>query len=79
MLRVVDEERRQQHCSEIGSYLLERLHGLAAKHDIIGDVRGAGLMLGVELVKNRNTKVCAKLWLGQTGPEGQGRSLPDAL
>ncbi|GIL73055.1 hypothetical protein Vretifemale_3281 [Volvox reticuliferus] len=61
VLQVVDTERRQQHCAEVGAHLVERLTALAAKHDIIGDVRGAGLMLGVELVKDRKTKEPAKV------------------
>ena len=40
----------------MGGYLLTRLRELAEKHDIIGDVRGKGLMVGVELVKDRATK-----------------------
>eukprot|EP00198_Chlamydomonas_reinhardtii_P013617 XP_001702954.1 alanine-glyoxylate transaminase [Chlamydomonas reinhardtii] len=60
VLRVVDKEHRQAHCAAVGEHLLRRLRGLQAKHDIIGDVRGTGLMLGVELVKNRTTKEPAK-------------------
>ncbi|KAG2442564.1 hypothetical protein HXX76_002650 [Chlamydomonas incerta] len=60
VLRVVDKEHRQAHCAAVGEHLLRRLRGLQAKHDIIGDVRGAGLMLGLELVKNRATKEPAK-------------------
>jgi adenosylmethionine-8-amino-7-oxononanoate aminotransferase len=42
--------------AQVGGLLLERLRGLQAKHDIIGDVRGQGLMLGVEMVADRGTK-----------------------
>ena len=41
---------------QVGSLLLERLRALQAKHDVIGDVRGQGLMLGVEMVQDRGTK-----------------------
>jgi len=43
---------------QVGAHLTERLKNLASKHSIIGDVRGLGLMLGIELVKDRTTKVC---------------------
>lgn len=39
-----------------GEYLKERLQDLAARHEIIGDVRGIGLLLGLELVQNRSTR-----------------------
>jgi adenosylmethionine-8-amino-7-oxononanoate aminotransferase len=47
----------QARCAEVGNHLLRRLRELQAKHDIIGDVRGQGLMLGIEFVKDRKTKV----------------------
>jgi len=43
----------------IGNYLLNGLNELKAKHSIIGDVRGAGLFIGVELVKDRISKAPA--------------------
>lgn len=42
---------------QIGGHIQKGLQALKEKHSIIGDVRGQGLMLGVELVKDRETKV----------------------
>ena len=39
-----------------GQYFKERLRELALRHEMVGDVRGLGLLLGVELVRNRATK-----------------------
>ncbi|CAN1257357.1 Alanine--glyoxylate aminotransferase 2 homolog 1, mitochondrial [Linum perenne] len=60
VLRVLDKEKRQQHCSDVGSHIIKRLGDLKEKHDIIGDVRGRGLMLGIELVSDRKEKTPAK-------------------
>ncbi|KDD72990.1 class-III aminotransferase, partial [Helicosporidium sp. ATCC 50920] len=60
VLRVLDEERVQERARDVGEHLLRRLDQLKRRHDVIGDVRGAGLMLGVELVKDRGTKEPAK-------------------
>ncbi|MCF8098873.1 MAG: aminotransferase class III-fold pyridoxal phosphate-dependent enzyme, partial [Desulfarculaceae bacterium] len=56
VLEVVDRENLQQRCAEIGGYLLDGLGRLKEQHQIIGDVRGRGLMTGVELVKDRASK-----------------------
>uniref|UniRef100_A0A6V7QWD3 alanine--glyoxylate transaminase n=1 Tax=Ananas comosus var. bracteatus TaxID=296719 RepID=A0A6V7QWD3_ANACO len=60
VLNVLDKEKRQAHCADVGSHLIERLKSLQQKHEIIGDVRGRGLMLGVELVTDRKEKTPAK-------------------
>lgn len=54
---MVERDGLQAHCAQVGEHLLVRLRELQAKHDVIGDVRGTGLMLGVEMVKDRRTKV----------------------
>lgn len=60
VLKVLDKEKRQENCSTVGGHLLERIRNLQEKHKIIGDVRGRGLMIGVELVTDRDTKAPAK-------------------
>jgi alanine-glyoxylate transaminase/(R)-3-amino-2-methylpropionate-pyruvate transaminase len=55
-LEVIDKEGTQANALKVGTYLKERLTGLMDKHPLIGEVRGLGLMLGVELVKDRKTK-----------------------
>lgn len=55
VLDVVEEERLQDHAREAGGALLDRLRPLADRHPLVGDVRGSGLFLGVELVTHRET------------------------
>lgn len=45
-----------QNAAELGQYAIEALQEIAMRHPSIGDVRGIGLMIGVEFVKNRETK-----------------------
>lgn len=60
VLEVIDQENLQKNSLEKGDYLLKGLQRLMDKHYLIGDVRGKGLMIGVELVKDRRTKEPAK-------------------
>ena len=60
VLEVIEREGLQANSLAIGNYLQAGFRKLAEKHAIIGDVRGKGLMLGVELVKDRESKTPAK-------------------
>jgi alanine-glyoxylate transaminase/(R)-3-amino-2-methylpropionate-pyruvate transaminase len=60
VLEVIEREKLQENSLKMGNYILAGLEKLKTKHEIIGDVRGKGLMLGIELVKNRSTKEPAK-------------------
>lgn len=55
-LEVMEKEADPQHCQAMGELLMEGLNKMAEKHSLIGEVRGKGLMLGVELVQNRQSK-----------------------
>jgi 4-aminobutyrate aminotransferase len=56
VIRVIEEDDLRTNARVVGDYLLKRMHELQEKHAVIGDVRGMGLMLGIELVKDRKTK-----------------------
>lgn len=45
-----------KNSAEVGAFMIDRLRELQQKHQIIGDVRGKGLMIGIELVRDRATK-----------------------
>ena len=55
VLDVVEREQLQLHAQQVGGHLLDALRALADRHALVGDVRGAGLFLGVELVRSRET------------------------
>ncbi len=60
VLKVMEEEDRQEHARVTGEYLKKALVELGKKHQAIGDVRGHGLFLGIELV-NRDGKPLTEL------------------
>jgi 4-aminobutyrate aminotransferase len=55
VLDVLISERLIENAEKIGSYLMKRLKELQEKYEIIGDVRGKGMMIGVEFVKDRKS------------------------
>ncbi len=56
VLDVVADERLQHRAAILGDRLLDGLRGLATRHQRIGDVRGTGLFVGVELVADRERR-----------------------
>ncbi|CAN5248901.1 aspartate aminotransferase family protein [soil metagenome] len=56
VIKVIEEEDLRKNAKVVGDYFREKLEELKEKYQIIGDVRGMGLMQGIELVKDRKTK-----------------------
>jgi len=56
VIDVIKEEKLLENSTRQGTYLMKRLKEMQQKYPMIGDVRGKGLMIGVELVKDQDTK-----------------------
>jgi 4-aminobutyrate aminotransferase-like enzyme/Ser/Thr protein kinase RdoA (MazF antagonist) len=59
VLDIIARDRLRDNATVIGDYLLARFRDMQARHDCIGDVRGMGLFLGLDLVKDRSSKAYA--------------------
>ena len=55
-LKVIEAENHLENCRRMGAYITAGLRRLQEKYELIGDVRGPGLMIGIELVRNRETR-----------------------
>jgi 4-aminobutyrate aminotransferase len=55
----IEEQKLLTNCTETGAYLRGRLEEVKEKHEIVGDVRGMGLLQAIELVEDRKTKTPA--------------------
>ena len=58
-LEVIEREQLVENAALVGAYALQRLHDMKRRHALIGDVRGRGLLLGLELVNDRHLKTPA--------------------
>jgi alanine-glyoxylate transaminase/(R)-3-amino-2-methylpropionate-pyruvate transaminase len=74
-LEVIDAEGIQENARVVGGHLKQGLLELQEKHSLIGDVRGMGLMLGVELVSDRETKDPASAETAQILEQAKVRGL----
>ncbi len=59
VLKVIAEEQLVARSRQMGAYLRGKLEELQQRHEVIGDVRGLGLLLGVELVRDRASRLPA--------------------
>jgi 4-aminobutyrate aminotransferase len=55
-LDVIEKENLLQHSTEIGNHMMKRMADWSTKLKLVGDVRGRGLMIGVEIVKDKTTR-----------------------
>ena len=59
-IEIIERDKLPERAARMGEYLLKRCKELQSKHEMIGDVRGLGLIVGLELVKDLKTKEPAK-------------------
>lgn len=74
-LEAMEEQADPQHCAEVGTYFRTGLEKLWEKYPLIGEVRGLGLMQGVELVTDRKTKEPAPLHVAYLFEQTRERGL----
>jgi len=56
VLDVLEDERLMDHAADLGLYIRSGFEDLAKRHEIIGDVRGVGMFVGVDLVRDKKTR-----------------------
>jgi 4-aminobutyrate aminotransferase len=56
VLDILTEERLIENAEKVGGYMLKRFNEIMSECNLVGDVRGKGMMIGIELVKDRETK-----------------------
>ena len=74
-IEIMEEENLMEKAKEMGKVLKDGMKELMKKHSLIGDVRGRGLLLGMELVKDRETKEYATPEAGMMMEETRKRGL----
>ena len=55
-IEIIEDEELVQNAAQLGAFALERLNEMKGRHRVIGDIRGRGFLMGIELVKSREGK-----------------------
>jgi ethanolamine-phosphate phospho-lyase len=55
-METIEKNMLRENATRVGSYLLNSTKLMTKKHSVVGDVRGVGLFVGIELVKDQKTK-----------------------
>ena len=76
-IEVMQEERLPEESARKGEHAMARLREMAERHPLIGEVRGLGLMIGVELVKDRDDEGAGRQGSGRGPPPGAGGGRAD--
>ncbi len=74
-IAVMEEDNLRENSAVVGAYYRAKLEELQQKHRLIGEVRGMGLLQGIELVKDRNTKEPAPQETNRVMDEAKNRGL----
>jgi len=74
-INVIEQEQLLENSAKVGNYMMKRLKEMAEEYEFIGDVRGKGLLIGVELVKDRRTKEPAPDLVRMTIEKARDKSL----
>ena len=75
VLDVIERDGQLANAAEIGAYLVSRFKEMQARYDVIGDVRGQGLFLGIELVTDRKTKAPATTFARKVNDGARARGV----
>lgn len=74
-LQVIEDENLMENAKIVGAYARQKLEDMALRHECIGDVRGAGLFFGAEMVLDRQTKAPATTFTGIVANEMRRRGI----
>jgi len=55
-IEYIEKNKLYEHAAELGNYTIQRLNGMKERHPLMGDVTGTGLHIGIDLVKDKETK-----------------------